>query len=397
MRDYHDLLNEAKKIEDWLISIRRDFHRHPELGMAEFRTREKIIGYLEELGIRYQSHVAGTGVVGFIEGKQEGRTIALRADMDALPIEDRKEVPYGSTIPGKMHACGHDAHMTILLGAARLLKERADELKGQVKLFFQPAEETVGGAKPMIEAGVMENPKVDCVIGLHVSSQIETGEIGIRYGQMNAASDTIKIVLHGKSSHGAYPQEGVDAILMAGQVLTALQSIVSRNVSPIKSAVITIGVIHGGTQGNIIADRVELIGTVRTLEAETRVFVINKIEAIVKNIAAAMGGKAEFFREEGYTALINTDSIVDMVRFNGEKILGYGKVHRIEHPSLGVEDFAYFAEKAPGAFYILGCRNEEKGIIHEAHYGLFDIDEECLSVGVAMQVGNVLTFLKEEN
>lgn len=397
MKGSNDLLAEAKDIQDWLISIRRDFHRYPELGMEEFRTREKIIEYLEELDIRYQSNVAGTGLMGFIDGKHKGRTIALRADMDALPMEDRKEVPYCSAISGKMHACGHDAHMTILLGAAKLLKEREGGLKGQVKLFFQPAEETVGGAKPMIEAGVMENPKVDCVVGLHVSSQIKTGEIGIRYGQMNAASDTIKIILHGKSSHGAYPHEGVDAILMAGQVLTALQSIVSRNMSPIKPVVITIGVIRGGTQGNIIADQVELTGTVRTLDAETRISVINRIEKVVQNIAAAMGGKAEFLREEGYTALMNTDAIVDLVRSNGEKILGYDKIHRIEHPSLGVEDFAYFAEKAPSAFYMLGCRNEEKGIVHEAHYGLFDIDEECLAVGVALQVGNVLAFLNEEN
>jgi len=285
--------------------------------------------------------------------------------------------------------------MTVLLGAAMILKEKQEQLNGNVKLLFQPAEETIGGAKPMIEAGVMENPKVDAVLGLHVSSDISTGEIGVKYGQMNASSDTIKIILHGKSSHGAYPQDGVDAIMMAGQVLTALQSIVSRNVDPRNSAVVTIGTIRGGAQSNIIADKVELVGTVRTLDPNTRYLVISRIEKIVTQIADAMGGRAEFIREKGYTALINTDEIVDVVKENAEEILGLDKVHVIKQPSLGVEDFAYFAQEAPGAFYILGCRNEEKGIIHEAHYCLFDIDEDCLVIGAALQAQNVLSLLEE--
>jgi len=395
MKAVHPVLAEAEKIKDLMVKIRRDFHMNPEFGMEEFRTRDKIIEYLETFGIEYVTGIAGTGVVGIIRGKGEGKTIALRADMDALPIQDEKDVTYRSTIPGKMHACGHDAHMTVLLGAAKILKEKQEQLNGNVKLLFQPAEETIGGAKPMIEAGVMENPKVDAVLGLHVSSDISTGEIGVKYGQMNASSDTIKIILHGKSSHGAYPQDGVDAIMMAGQVLTALQSIVSRNVDPRNSAVVTIGTIRGGAQSNIIADKVELVGTVRTLDPNTRYLVISRIEKIVTQIADAMGGRAEFIREKGYTALINTDEIVDVVKENAEEILGLDKVHVIKQPSLGVEDFAYFAQEAPGAFYILGCRNEEKGIIHEAHYCLFDIDEDCLVIGAALQAQNVLSLLEE--
>jgi len=395
MKAVHPVLAEAEKIKDLMVKIRRDFHMNPEFGMEEFRTRDKIVEYLETFGIEYVTGIAGTGVVGIIRGKGEGKTIALRADMDALPIQDEKDVTYRSTISGKMHACGHDAHMTVLLGAAKILKEKQEQLNGNVKLLFQPAEETVGGAKPMIEAGVMENPKVDAVLGLHVSSDISTGEIGVKYGQMNASSDTIKIMLHGKSSHGAYPQDGVDTIMMAGQVLTALQSIVSRNVDPRNSVVVTMGTIRGGTQSNIIADKVELVGTVRTLDPNTRYLVISRIEKIVTQIAYAMGGRAEFTREEGYTPLINTDKIVDVVKENAEEVLGLDKVHVVKQPSLGVEDFAYFAEEAPGAFYILGCRNEEKGIIHEAHYCLFDIDEDCLVIGAALQAQNVLSLLEE--
>lgn len=393
MRKNHPLLVEAEKIKDWLVEIRRDFHRHPEFGMEEFRTMDKIVGYLEEMEIEYTSGVANTGVVGIIRGATSGKTIALRGDMDALPIQDEKDVSYRSTIAGKMHACGHDAHMTILLGAARILNQMKSQLKGNVKLLFQPAEETVGGAKPMIQEGVMENPKVDAVFGLHVSSEIPVGEIGIKYGQMNASSDTIKIILHGKSSHGAYPHAGVDAIVLAGQVITALQSIVSRNIDPRNSAVVTLGTIQGGTQGNIIADRVELVGTVRTLDPSTREEVINRIENIVVQVAAGLGGQGQLIREEGYAALINDHDIVDIVKESGEELLGKENVISIEEPSLGVEDFAYFAQEVPGAFYRLGCRNEEKGIIHDAHYCLFDIDEDCLAIGAAMQANNVLAII----
>ena len=396
MKRVHSVLLEAEKIKDWMVKIRRDFHMNPELGMEEFRTRDKIVEYLQEMEIEYITGVAGTGILGIIRGREDGKTIALRADMDALPIQDEKAVPYRSTVPGKMHACGHDAHMAVLLGAARILKGKQEHLKGNVKLFFQPAEETVGGAKPMIEAGVMEEPKVDAVLGLHVTPEIPAGEIGIKYGQMNASSDSIKIILHGKSSHGAYPQDGVDTIMMAGQVLTSLQTIVSRNVDPRSSAVVTIGTINGGTQGNIIADKVELVGTVRTLDSDTRSLVISRIEEIVTKVTEAMGGSAQFIREEGYTALINTDKIVDVVKANAEKVLGLDKVHLLKQASLGVEDFAYFAKESPSAFYRLGCRNYKKGIIHDAHYCLFDIDEDCLVIGAALQVQNVLSLLEEE-
>ncbi len=384
----------AQDIKDWLIEVRRDFHRHPELGMKEFRTSQKIEEYLKGMGIEYEKNVAKTGIVGIIKGNKGGKTVALRADMDALPITEENKVEYKSTIDGKMHACGHDAHMTILLGTARILNDMKDEIKGNIKLFFQPAEETVGGAKPMIEEGVMENPKVDVVFGLHVAPEIPVGEIGVKYGKMNASSDSIKIVIHGESTHGAYPHSGVDALLIASHVVVTLQSIVSRNLDPRDSAVITIGAIHGGERGNIIANKIEMIGTVRTLSPQTRKEVLERIEKIVTDLSQSMGGKGEVFIEPGYTALINDDDMVDLVKRNAENILGKERVRIIKEPSLGVEDFAYFLEKAPGAYFRLGCGNIEKGIIHDGHHCLFDIDEDCLSIGTALQVQNVLEVLK---
>lgn len=389
------LWQQANRLKPWLIDVRRDFHRYPELGMAEYRTRDKIIQYLEEMGISYKQGMANTGVVGLIEGDKSGRTVALRADMDALPITEQNEVDYKSTIPGKMHACGHDAHTTILLGAAKVLQAHQDKLTGNVKLIFQPAEETVGGAKPMIEEGVLHNPPVDAVFGLHMAPEIPVGQIGVKYGQMNAASDTIRITIKGKSGHGAYPHSGTDAIVIAAHVITALQTIVSRNVDPREAAVLSIGTIRGGTQGNIVADEVRLVGTVRTFDAAVRKQVIQRIEEVVEYTAKGLGGDYTFdIGDDGYIALVNDDSMVDVVKKSGEVLLGRDNVREIAMPSMGVEDFAYFAQAAPSAFFRLGCRNEVKGIVHGAHTGRFDIDEDSLPIGVALQVQNVMTVLK---
>lgn len=389
-----ELWERAAGLKPWLVDVRRDFHRYPEFGMEEFRTRDKIVQYLEEMGIPYETGIANTGVVGFIKGAEESKTVALRADMDALPITEQNEVDYKSTITGKMHACGHDAHMTVLLGAAKLLNEKKAHLPGNVKLLFQPAEETVGGAKPMIEQGVLENPKVDAVFGLHVAPEIPVGEIGVKYDQVNASSDTILITVKGDNAHGAYPHTGKDAVVIAAHVITALQTIVSRNVDPRQSAVISIGVIQGGTQGNIIANEVKMTGTVRTFDPEVRELVLKRIEDVLAYTTRSLGGDYDFaLGDDGYIALINDNSMVDVVIKSGQTLLGEDKVKHITVPSLGVEDFSYFAAAVPSAFYRLGCRNEAKGIVHGAHTGRFDIDEDCLPIGAAMQVQNVLNFL----
>lgn len=387
------ILEKAAGIQEWLTQVRREFHQYPELGTEEYLTAQKIASHLETLKIEYLSGVAGTGVVGIIRGQKEGKTVALRADMDALPLEDAKDAPYKSQIKGKMHACGHDAHMTVLLGVARVLKEMIDELSGNVKLIFQPAEETIGGAERMIKEGVMENPQVDAVFGLHVNPEIPTGSISLKYGKANAASDIFTINIYGQSGHGAYPHIATDAITAAAQVITALQTIVSRNVDPRDAAVISPGTIKGGYISNIIADKVEITGILRTVSPVTRKEIKKRLGNLVGHVAAGLGARGEVVWSEGYPSLNNTDKFVDLIRRNAEDLLGKERVHILTEVSLGVEDFAYYLEKAPGAFFGLGCACQEKGIIPSLHNQYFDIDEDCLSIGVALQVMNVLAVL----
>lgn len=377
-----------------LVSIRRDLHQHPELGLEEYRTSTLILDCLKQWNINVTQLIGETAIVGLIEGKAGDKTIGLRADMDALPIEEKTGAPYASLIPGKMHACGHDVHTTILLGAAYVLSKLKNEYRGNVKLFFQPAEETVGGAKLMIEAGCMHHPKVDHVLGLHVRPTLEVGEIGIHYGKCHAASDTITITIHGKQAHGAYPQDGIDAILIASHVIVALQSLVSRNLSPFESAVLSLGMIEGGTAGNIVCNKVTIRGTLRTLDQKTRLFMKQRIVEVAENTAKAFLGSANVDIEEGYAPLINAHAITDVVCHTAEKLVGEDNVIIMDHPSLGVEDFAYFAEAVPSCFYSLGTSNKAKGIQSTLHENTFDIDEEAIKVGVCLQVLSTLNLLK---
>lgn len=385
---------ESHKLFSWLRDVRRDFHQYPELGLHEFRTRDQVIHYLATMQIPYKI-VAGTGIVGLIEGNHPGGCVALRADMDALPILEQNDVPYRSTVEGCMHACGHDVHMTVLLGAARILREHKNTFRGTVKLLFQPAEETVGGAVPMIQAGVLENPQVNAIFGLHVAPELPVGHIAVKYGQMNASSDTLHLIIRGENAHGAYPHMGKDAIVIAAQVITALQTVVSRNVDPRQSAVISLGTIQGGTQGNIMAHEVRLTGTVRTLDRQVRTLVKQRVVEVAQYTAQGLGGEAIIEWEEGYTSLVNHADMVDLVKACGERLLGKDKVRVNDWPSLGVEDFAFFLERVPGAFYQLGCRNEQLGYTYPLHHPRFGVDEECLPIGVAMQVWNTLTFLEQ--
>ncbi len=387
-----EIRKRVTEFEKWLIDVRRDFHSYPELGQKEYRTMEKICEYLDEMKIKYRSKVFKTGVIADIEGKDKGYTIAIRADIDALPIQDKKNCSYSSKNEGVCHACGHDAHTTIALGVAKYFSESGELPPCNIRILFQPAEETVGGAKPMIEEGALEG--VNCVFGLHVDEYLEIGKIGIKYGAMNASSDTLKIKIKGKSCHGAYPSDGVDAIMVASHVMVALQSIVSRNIDARENGVITLGTIHGGTQGNIVAEEVELVGTLRTLDPEVRKKMLKRIEEIVTTLPIAFGGSGEFIREEGYTALINHDKEVDIVRKNGESLLGAENIFEKKLANMGVEDFAYFIENTPGAFYTLGIKNIAKGIDAPAHNGNFDIDEEALKIGVMLQLMNI--YLKYE-
>ncbi len=377
-----------------MIEIRRDLHQHPELGLEEHRTSLKVREHLDEIGLEHVDGLGGTGVMGLIPGRDPRRAVALRADLDALPMIDGKDVPYRSTIPGRMHACGHDVHTTILLGAARLLAERRHELPGLVKLLFQPAEETVGGARLLIEAGVLENPRVEAIFGLHVDAGIPYGGVGVRYGQRNASSDDLAITVHGRSSHGAYPSGGVDAIVVAAHIVTALQSVVSRNVDAREAAVVTVGTISGGTQRNIVANKVELVGTVRCLNQETRRLVLRRVTELAQGVASGLGAEAEVKIDPSYDPVVNHDVAVDLVRANAERLLGRDQVMVVSRPNMGVEDFGFYLTHVPGAFYSLGVRNEEAGIIHPVHHEHFDVDERCLALGAALQAENALTALE---
>lgn len=379
-----------------LVSIRREFHRHPEPGFGEYWTSARIRGLLDEWGIMYDHPVAGTGIVAKIRGLKPGRgnTVALRADMDALPLTEDPSRSYCSLNPGTMHACGHDAHVTIALGTARILMERREEWSGWVKFLFQPAEETTGGALPMVEAGCMEDPHVDYVTGLHVMPTHETGEIEIRYGDLNASSDEIHIRVRGKSCHGAYPDMGVDAIVMAAAVINSLQTLVSRNISPLDHAVFTLGAIHGGTAGNIVAGEVEMAGTLRTTDPKVRQKAIDAISRQVSCVCQGFGGTGEVKVIPGYAALINTDEIVDVLADTAAGLIGREHIHPKKFPSLGVEDFSFYLEKAEGVFYHLGCANRETGVTAPLHSPDFDIDESCLKLGVELQTALALRLLE---
>lgn len=386
----------ADEMDGWLREVRRDFHMHPELGYSEFRTSDKIKGYLDEFGIEYQTYEGSTCVVGLVRGAYPGKTVAIRADIDALPITESSSCVYKSQNEGIMHACGHDAHTTILLGAARYFAGIRNKLHGNVKFFFQPAEESDGGARDMIEAGCMRNPEVDYVTGLHVMPYLPCGTIETKYGALNAASDIINITIKGKTAHGAYPADGVDAVVIAAQVINALQTVVGRNVSPLDSVVFSIGTINGGTARNIIADSVRMSAILRTINEDTRAAVKQRISDIVCGVCTSMGGSADIEVIKGYAALINDGEVVDVITKTAGELLGMDKVVIKEKTSMGVEDFSFFINACKGAFYHLGCGNVEKGITASLHTSNFDLDEDCLKLGVMLHSAIACRLLESD-
>ncbi|HAQ39998.1 MAG TPA: amidohydrolase [Clostridiales bacterium] len=379
-----------------LIGIRRELHMNPELGGSEYKTMDIICSYLDSWGIEYKKGVAETGVVAIVRGKSRRENplcIGIRADIDALPIKEETDVEFKSRNEGRMHACGHDAHTAVALGTAKIIKSMEDVLRGDVKFFFQPAEETKGGAERMIKEGCLRNPEVEYVLGLHVDPGLEAGKIGVKYGKMMASSDELSIVVRGKSTHGAKPDNGIDPIVIASNIVVALQSVVSRNISPLNSAVLTMGSIHGGTGGNIIPDEVIITGILRTLDDETRSFMQERIAGIVESVSRALGGEGALHIRESYGALINTDEVVTKVRETAERMLGKDNVLIREFPDMGTEDFSYFSRNAKACFFNLGCGNKENGMVYPLHSSRFMLDESCLETGVRLQVENILTML----
>lgn len=394
-----DFLKSSADIYNELIAWRRDFHKNPELGFEEFATSSKIKAFLDKEGIPYVE-TAKTGICGLIKGgdteEENCKTIAFRADMDGLPLQDKKGCEYSSQIEGKMHGCGHDAHMAILMGTAKILNSIKSTLKGNVKLLFEPAEETLGGASYMIKEGVLEDPKVDAVVGLHVSETIECGKIGIKKGVVNAASNPFQIKIIGKGGHGAYPNTAVDPVVIASNVIIALQSIVSREIPPTDPAVITVGSIHGGSAPNIIPEEVKITGIIRSLKIEHREYLIKRVTEVVEGIVKAMRGSCEINIEEGYPCLYNDNFMAEILKESAKNIIGEDNIIELQEPSMGVESFAYFSLERPGAFYFLGSGNREKGITHPAHGSFFDIDENCLPIGVAIQCKIAYDYLMGE-
>lgn len=386
--EYQELRHLAEQQTPWVIAMRRKLHRIPEDGFREFKTQQAIMDALDEIGVPYTAE--RTWVVGLIEGAYPGETVGIRADMDALPIDEPEGCPFRSEHPGMMHACGHDAHTAMALGAARLLFSLRDRLHGCVKLLFQPAEETVGGAEPMVAAGVMAHPHVDRVYGLHVMPYLPVGKVETRAGTLNASTDTVRLSVRGKAGHGAYPEQGTDAIVCAAQIITALQSIVARNVSPLQSAVLTIGAIEGGTAQNIICDEVRMRGTLRTANAALRAFMKARIAEIAQGVASAMGCTAEVDITPGYAALVNDAGEAARVRRVASALLGAGNVLEKEAPSMGGEDFSFFSDCAPGAFFHIGCSKAEELPAPPLHNRDFHIDEACLTIGVMLHAALVL-------
>ena len=363
----------GEKYLQHMINLRETIHMYPEDGFSEFTTSKIIIEELEKLGIKVQKNVAKTGVVGLIEGKYPGKTVLLRADMDALKIQEQADVEYKSKIDGMMHACGHDGHVAGLLGAAMILNELKDNLHGNVKLVFQPAEERDGGALPMIEEGVLENPKVDAAFAAHLWGYLNEGEVHLKEGAMMASPDIFNIKVIGKGGHGAVPQESIDPIVITCQIVNSLQTIVSRKINPLDPVVITCGRIQGGDCHNVIPNEVELEGTIRTFNEETRNWVPKVMEDLIRGITTSQGAAYEFKYEPKYPALINDKYMTSFAKESLKKVVGEENVFDLKEPNMGGEDFAYFAQKVPSAFIFVGiANNKSEPVIHHNPYFKWD-------------------------
>ena len=363
-----------------LVNIRRHLHENPELGFEEVATAQYIADYLAGLGLEVTSQVAKTGVVALLRGARPGKTVAIRADMDALPIQELNEVPYKSKHPGKMHACGHDAHVAAAIGAARILWELRDQINGNVKFIFQPAEEAPGGAEPMIAAGVLENPAVDAIIGGHVWGSLESGIIEVMSGPTMASSDIIRLKIIGKGGHAAQPHTTIDPIVIASEIVGALQKIVSRQTDPFEAVVISICSFHAGDVFNVIPHSAYMEGAVRTLNNELRQELPQKIEKIIRGITEPYGATYELDYYLGYPVTVNDPGVTETVRRAAISVLGGDKVRVAARASMGGEDYAYFLNKVPGTYIRIGTRNPEKGICQEMHHPRFDIDEAVLEL-----------------
>jgi amidohydrolase len=389
------LLKEADEILPGVIADRRHFHEHPEMAFHEFETSRIVAERLTALGFdEVLTGVGKTGVIGILNGHKPGKVVALRADMDALPIYEENDVEYRSQTDGVMHACGHDAHTAILLGAARVLASKRGEFAGTIKLFFQPAEEGGGGALAMIADGALENPKVDAAFGLHVAQFAPTGVIQVKDGPQMAAVDGFTIRVIGKGGHGAQPHLTIDPIVAGSQIVSAIQTIVSRNVDPILPGVVTVGSFHSGQASNVIPNTAEMTGTIRSAKQDQREFMRDRLIEVATGVGKALRAEVEVIIGNGAGPTVNTPEAAQLVRDVATEIVGPERVITGEMISAS-EDFGEFTSIVPGAFFFLGTHSEEKGFTAAHHHPQFDIDEEPLGIGVAMMAGVALRYLEQ--
>ena len=385
---------EAKKISDWIIDIRRELHKHPELMYEEVKTSALVRRELDNLGIKYQSPIAKTGVLASI-GNGNGPCVALRADMDALPIHEETDVPFRSEVDGKMHACGHDCHTAMLLGAAKILKSKENEFNGTIKLFFQPAEEGGAGGKLMREEGALENPKVERIFGLHVWPQMPTGQIGSREGTFLAATTFLDLTIKGVGGHAAVPHLTKDPVLTSAQIITNLQSIISRELDPLDSGVVSISAIQGGKAANVIPSEVKILGTLRSLTMDGLKKLQKRVKEIAENIAKAHDCEAIVeYPGNDYPPTVNDGEMWDFAKKVGSDMLGEENVSELD-AVMGGEDFAYYTEKVKGCFVVLGMQNEDIDAIYSVHHPMFKADEDALHIGTALHTMFALKSLEE--
>ncbi|MDA1052719.1 MAG: amidohydrolase [Planctomycetota bacterium] len=388
---YHQ---DALAIQTWIVQLRRQLHRFPEVMYEEVKTSQLVRQTLDQLGIAYQHPLAETGVLATL-GNGNGPCVALRADMDALPIHEETDVSFRSEIAGKMHACGHDCHTAMLLGAARLLKEREAEIQGTVKLIFQPAEEGGAGGQRMRDEGALENPAVERIFGLHVWPQLPVGSFGSRPGVFLAAAGAVEITVHGRGGHAAMPHLTIDPVVVAAKIVTELQTIVSRELDPLDPGVVSITTIHGGEAYNVIPETVQLRGTIRALSMKTLQQMQQRVREITAAVAAAHRCEASItFPGNDYPPTVNDAQCWSVAKQLAVELTDEDHVQELP-PTMGGEDFAFYTEQVPGCFVAIGVRNEEQGAIYSVHHPKFKVDEDALPLGVALHVAFAMKSLAE--
>jgi amidohydrolase len=384
---------QASSLADEVIRLRRDFHQHPELGFEEERSSSVIAEYLKALGIEVKTGIATTGVVGLLRGNTPGKTVMLRADMDALPIQELNEVDYCSENPGVMHACGHDGHMAVLLGTAKLLSSMRDQIKGQVKFVFQPAEENLGGARVMIEEGILENPKVDTAFGLHLISLLPYGYIGCRKGAFMASIDIFTLRVLGRAGHSAMPGGSVDAIGLSAEVILNLEDHIKKSLPADSQIVVNMGTIHGGTAPNIVADKVELTGTVRALNENDRSSIRVLLEGFLRETTTARDGSYTLDYVNGYPVTFNDDAMTGLVMRTAASIAGSANVIEMP-PTMASEDMSFYLKEVPGCFFFVGAGSMDPALNQPHHNPRFTIDERALEMGVRMMASIAIDYLE---